>query len=143
MVRVDSRLGKVVAVLFVTGVAIVVVLVTRGGGQAREFRDLFHRHRSDFERVAEMVATRELVAPDGESWYYGPLLPPELHYLSATDKVSIWNDGSIFVPRWTGIPDDAGGYWHRSRSPGRLDMYGMWCTDPVALGDDWWACGVE
>lgn len=143
MAKVNSQTGKVAISLIVASIATVVVTVTRLADESRDFRRFFDQHRSDLERVAEMVATQEPVAPDGESWYYGAVLPPDLHYLSVTDKVSVWEDGSLFVPRWTGIPDDAGGYWHRVESPEGLDMYGMFCADPVALGDDWWACGLD
>ncbi|MBF0688990.1 MAG: hypothetical protein IR158_14640 [Cellulomonas sp.] len=52
-------------------------------------------------------------------------------------------DDHVFFPQWTGIPDDAGGFFHmRSGSPAGLDMRGWTCADPVHLDGDWWACGM-
>jgi hypothetical protein len=52
--------------------------------------------------------------------------------------VTILVDGSFFIPRWTGVPDDAGGYWHSASSPEGRDMYGLGCTEPLVLADN---CG--
>ena len=127
------------AILAVAWIAIVVI--TRGDDHetAQQF---FDRHRTDLDRVAELVADHTLVIPDGLDSYYGPQLPDELRYLSVTGRVSIYSDGSFFLPRWTGIPDDAGGYWNATESPTGRDMYGMGCTNPIDLGSDWWACGM-
>lgn len=98
----------------------------------------FERNREHLDQVVSLVASGDL-APDG---YYGPELPPELRHLSVTDRVSIFDDGAVFVPRWTRLVDDAGGFWHTPTSPAGRDMYGMLCADPVGLGDGWWACGM-
>lgn len=76
--------------------------------------------------------------------YYG-YLPVHLRFLTERGLVSkSGNDGTIFFPQWTGIPDDAGGYFYSpSGSPKGRDMYGMGCTAPVSLGDDWWMCGMR
>ena len=105
-------------------------------------RSFFAEHRRDLDRVAEMVSTGGLVSPPGEE-YYGPALPKELRYLSDTQRVSIVDLGTFFIPRWTGIPDDAGGYWHSATSPEGRDMYGMGCVAPIDLGGSWWACGMK
>ena len=97
----------------------------------------FDDNKDDIERVLALVESGDLEA-DG---YYGPALPPDLQHLSATDKVSIYEDGSFFIPRWTGTPDDAGGVWWSQTSPESRDMYGMQCVDPVDLVGDWWLCG--
>ncbi len=97
----------------------------------------FDDNTDDLQRVRELVENGTLTA-DG---YYGPELPDDLQYLSATDRVSIYPDGSFFIPRWTGIPDDAGGIWWSRTSPASRDMYGMACVEPTELNDDWWLCG--
>jgi hypothetical protein len=137
-----------VAVVLLVALALAVLLAVGGAlvafraHDARDFRGYFERHQRDFERVAEMVASGQLVAAEGES-YYGPYLPADLQYLTKTGRVSIEPDRAFFLPRWTGIPDDAGGYWHNAHSPQGLDMYGMSCADAVDLGGNWWACGMN
>ncbi len=50
---------------------------------------------------------------------------------------------AVFLPQWSGIPDDAGGYWYSpSESPEGWDMWGMICEEPADLGDGWWKCGM-
>ena len=76
--------------------------------------------------------------------YYGPDLPSDLALLSSTGFVSFGGGGSIFFPQWSGIPDDAGGYWYLpgDGSPEGWDMWGMWCTEPLPIEPHWWSCGI-
>jgi hypothetical protein len=97
----------------------------------------FDDNHDDLERVLVLVESGDLTA----NGYYGPTLPANLQHLSATGKVSIYEDGSFFIPRWTGIPDDAGGIWWSRSSPESRDMYGMTCVDPADLVGNWWLCG--
>ena len=85
--------------------------------------------------------------------YYGTGLPLPLRFLTADGHLSspqAFDDGVPnrrsevrFFPQWIGVPDDAGGYLYAPDGPPTgLDMYGMECTKPVALGGDWWMCGL-
>ncbi|KXO87564.1 hypothetical protein AXK56_14105 [Tsukamurella pulmonis] len=76
--------------------------------------------------------------------YYASL-PVHLRFLTEGGTVSKrGTDGARFFPQWTGIPDDAGGYWYvPSGSPDGFDMYGMACRGPVPLGGGWWMCGMR
>lgn len=112
-------------------------VIVDGDRLAEPQSSFFDDNSEDLKRVLALVESGDLEA-DG---YYGPALPQDLQYLSATDKVSIFEDGSFFIPRWTGIPDDAGGIWWSRSSPQFRDMYGMTCVEPVDLVGDWWLCG--
>lgn len=69
-------------------------------------------------------------------------LPRRLQHLSVTSSVALAGP-AIFVPRWSGIPDDAGGYWYSpDGSPQGYDMSGMICESPTRMAGDWWACGL-
>lgn len=105
-------------------------------------QEYFDRHRADLDRVVELVDQGKLDFPAGDAYYPGALLPKDLRYLSATDRVSMVQDGSLFIPRWTRIVDDAGGYWWTDESPRSRDMYGLTCTNPIQLDTHWWACGL-
>lgn len=138
----ERRVSAVVAVTNVLGsillVAIAIVVWVAVHTEHLNAAEFFERHREDFDRVAQLVDGQP-GAPTGEEYYN---LPKDLRYLSATDRVSIFDDGSFFIPRWTGIPDDAGGLWYSTTSPKGRDMYGLWCADPTDLGDGWWACAA-
>ena len=103
--------------------------------------EFFAHHRADLDRVVDLARTGQIFPAAGED-YYGPLLPEDLRYLSATERVSIHPDGALFIPLWTGVPDDAGGFWYSQRTPLGRDMYGSWCEEPTDLGDGWWSCAV-
>ena len=77
--------------------------------------------------------------------YYGPDLPDDLALLSSTGFVSIREGGSIFFSQWSGIPDDAGGYWYLpgDGSPDGWDMWGMTCAQPLSIEHHWWSCGID
>lgn len=83
--------------------------------------------------------------------YYGTKLPLPLQFLTVDGRVSSPladdgpSDGVIrFFPQWIGIPDDAGGYLYSPNgSPAGVDLYGMFCSDPVDLGGGWWMCGMS
>jgi hypothetical protein len=69
-------------------------------------------------------------------------LPKQYAAFTAGGLTSCWRE-TVFLPQWSGIPDDAGGYWYsRDESPEGWDMWGMLCSDPVDLGDGWWKCGM-
>ncbi|MFT3661800.1 MAG: hypothetical protein QM809_10475 [Gordonia sp. (in: high G+C Gram-positive bacteria)] len=86
---------------------------------------------------------RQALSTDPGHDYYGAPLPAHLRFLSAGGRVSGDRDSARFFPQWIGVPDDAGGYWHSpAGSPAGYDMYGLRCRDPIALGDDWWMCGL-
>lgn len=106
-------------------------------------RAYFRDHRSDLERVARLVDEHRLVATEREQYAYGPKLPADLRYLSDTERVSTYDDGSLYIPLWTGIPDDSGGLWHQEQSPQGNDMYGLACYHPRRLAPNWWACGMK
>lgn len=114
----------------------VMVLITAAVGQwwSLSPRGWFATHRTLYERALRVEPG------DG---YYGRALPWHLRFLTVNGRVS--GRGDIrFFPLWIGVPDDAGGYLHTSgRSPAGVDMHGMPCTNPVALGGDWWMCGVK
>ncbi|MDO9456926.1 hypothetical protein [Nocardioides sp.] len=94
----------------------------------------FDSHRSLYEQAVEDLE------PDNS--YDGALLPMLWRPLSVTGRVQA-RGSMLFFPQWQGIPDDAGGYFHApDGSPAGTDMSGMICQDPVALGDDWWMCGM-
>lgn len=114
----------------------------RDASETETPRQFFTHHRDEFDRVVAMVDGGNLRAPAGEE-YYGPFLPDDLRHLSATERVSIYADGSLFIPFWTGIPDDAGGLWFSESSPRGRDMYGLVCENPTDVGAGWWLCGVS
>lgn len=115
--------------------AVLLVTATVGAWWQLAPRAWFTTHRALY---AQALSTDP--GPD----YYGNALPLPLRFLSVGGKVSAGPDGARFFPQWIGTPDDAGGYWHSpARSPAGNDMYGMICTDPVPLGDDWWMCGMR
>ncbi|MBU2696093.1 hypothetical protein [Pimelobacter sp. 30-1] len=102
-------------------------------GVLRDHEAWFEAHRADFAAAVDH-ATRDDT--------YGSLLPDDLRYLTITGRFSE-SDDALFFPQWIAIPDDAGGYWYSpDASPAGFDMYGMWCKDPVDLGDGWWSCGL-
>jgi hypothetical protein len=69
-------------------------------------------------------------------------LPREFAAFTAGGLTSCWRE-TVFLPQWSGIPDDAGGYWYSpNESPQGWDMWGMICENPVDLGDGWWKCGM-
>lgn len=86
-------------------------------GVLRDHEAWFEAHRADFTAA---------VARDARSdAYYGSRLPDDLRYPTIGGRFS------------------AGGYWYSPGvSPAGFDMYGMWCKDPVDLGDGWWSCGL-
>ena len=76
--------------------------------------------------------------------YYGTPLPPSFAPFTALGTVDHRADGSIFFAEWSGVPDDAGGYWYTATgSPKGRDMWGMTCSDPLELEPHWWACGMK
>lgn len=102
----------------------------------------YHRvHRAEFAAVAAFLDGPGFTQHPDRATYYGVPLPPELAHLSATGKVSD-GDGAPFLPVWTGIPDDAGGFLRVEHSPAGRNMYGLLCTEPEPMGDGWWACGL-
>ena len=139
--RVALTVAVVVSVAVIGLVVATIVMALRL--RAFNTRAYFRDHRADLDRVVRLVDDGRLVATERERYYYGPKLPEDLRYLSDTERVSIYDDGSLFIPLWTGIPDDAGGYWHSERSPEGNNMYGLACHRPVRLAPDWWACGMR
>lgn len=101
----------------------------------------FAENRSDFDEVLDLVRVGEIATSEDD--FYGPPLPDDLERLSATGKIELPSNGDFFIPAWTGVPVDAGGYWYSSVSPEGRDMYGLRCTNPSDLGDGWWACGIR
>lgn len=78
----------------------------------------------------------------GDCYDYYVELPKEYAPFTAGGLTSCWEE-VVFLPQWSGIPDDAGGFWYSPyRSPEGFDMWGMICRDPVDLGDGWWTCGM-
>ena len=119
-----------VVVLAVSLVVWAIMMLTSRDPTAEEW---FADHREQYEAA---------LAVDPGDEYYGAPLPDDLAHLSVTGRVS-GDSATRFFPQWTGIPDDAGGYFYSpGGSPEGRDMYGMICQDPVSLGDGWWACGM-
>lgn len=150
--RMDGTPGRpylwrtAVTVAVVLAVAAVVAVAWSLKVMAAAFGFCDTRH-ADFDRDREGLDA--IVAwvngTKHESEYY-TRLPDELAHLSGTEDglISIGIDGSVFVPQWAGIPDDAGGYIytpHDTRPQG-WDMWGMECEDPTRLDGGWWACGL-
>ena len=131
-----------VAILGLSVGVLAVVAFVFTNSRRENAREFFESHRDELDRVTQLVADGTLSRPETDS-YYGPELPDDLDQVSVTGKVTILDDGSFFIPRWTGLPDDAGGFWHSGDSPDGRDMYGMFCVDPVDLDGDWWACGLD
>jgi hypothetical protein len=96
-----------------------------------------------FERDRWKADEIVLWARANGDWHdYYTELPPDLAPFAACGLVSVYSD-SVFVAQWSGIPDDAGGFWFSpGRSPEGFDMWGMICHDPADLGDGWWRCGM-
>ena len=90
--------------------------------------------------MAERIVT--WVHENGDCGHMYVELPREFAAFTAGGLASCW-DETVFLPQWSGIPDDAGGYFFSpSESPEGWDMWGMVCKDPVDLGDGWWKCGM-
>jgi hypothetical protein len=115
-------------------VVVLTVLVNPGWIVAP--RTWFMMHRPLFDAALET---------DPGAEYYGTKLPLPLRFLTADGRVSDEDqDGSLFFVQWFGIPDDAGGYiFSPGKSPEGKPLYGLWCKDPVDLGDGWWMCGLR
>ena len=141
--------------LWRTSVTIAVLLVAAAVGavvwsftvMATAFGFCDTRH-ADFDRDREdLDAVLAWVTGTKHASEYYTHLPEELAHLSGTEDglISIGADGSVFVPQWAGIPDDAGGYIHTpdDTSPQGWDMWGMECEDPTRLDGGWWACGLR
>ncbi len=137
-----------VAVISVLAVAGVGGLVWWFGMFGEIFGLFGDSRNADFDRDREgldaVVAWVE--GTKHESEYYTEL-PEDLAHLSANEDglISIGSDGSVFVPQWASIPDDAGGYIYtpNDTSPQGWDMWGMECEDPTRLDGGWWACGMR
>ena len=105
------------------------------GGQAR--RPL--EYPRDVTTMNEIV---EWVHANGNCNDYYVELPHNFDAFTAGGLTSCWGD-AVFLPQWSGIPDDAGGYWYSpGESPDGWDMWGMLCKNPVDLGEGWWTCGM-
>lgn len=131
----------VTALLCVLVVAAAVVIpkpMNRWSGET-----FYAAHASELAEVVRFMESPAFIqSPDADA-YYGVALPPQLAYLSATGRVSGSARDGVFLPLWTGIPDDAGGLiWAPHGSPTGYNLYGMICRQPVPLDDHWWSCGV-
>ncbi len=97
------------------------------------------KYPRDAEKMAEIV---DWVQANGNCRDMYVELPREYEAFTAGGLTSCWGE-TVFLAQWSGIPDDAGGYWYSPReSPEGWDMWGMICRDPVDLGDGWWRCGM-
>lgn len=105
------------------------------GGEAR--RPLkFPRDTATAERIVTWVHENG----DCRDMYVE--LPRDLAAFTAGGLASC-RDATVFLPQWSGTPDDAGGYWYSpNESPEGFDMWGMVCRGPEDLGDGWWKCGM-
>lgn len=113
-------------------------LVSVVASPAMSPRTRFDLLRPDLERVAALPLVTANPLPE-----YYESLPAGLSYVTVSGLVSTDGDGTVFVPQWAGIPDDAGGFiYSPGKSPEGMDMWGMGCKDPVRLDGDWWACGL-
>lgn len=131
----QSHLKAVRAGASIVALASLVAVVV---GPTMTARTRFDLLRPDLDRVAALRVVTSDLDPD-----YYESLPPRLAYVAVRGLVSTNGHGTVFVPQWAGIPDDAGGYiYSPRRSPEGMDMWGMGCSEPVRLDGDWWACGM-
>lgn len=94
--------------------------------------------RPGLERAAVLTA-EEAGARD----YGGAPLPWQYRAFTSNGRASA-DDHLVFLPQWTGIPDDGGGFFFSPHgSPEGYDMFGMVCEAPLRLDDAWWACGMS
>lgn len=133
LIGMRSARGAIAAVLVVPTVALVTTLI--GAWWWVSPKAWFASHRALYDHALTVKLSDD---------YYG-YLPVHLRFLTERGLVSERGRGEArFFPQWTGIPDDAGGFWHSpSGSPAGFDMYGMVCAKPVSLGGDWWMCGLR
>lgn len=100
-------------------------------------------HAAELDEVVEFIRSPAFTQSPDADHYYGVALPARLAYLSATGRVSGSLREGVFLPMWTGIPDDAGGLiWSPAGSPVGYDLYGDRCDAPVRVQQSWWSCGV-
>lgn len=128
----------------VAAAAMAVLIVHFNNWSYLQPESYYASHRGSFEQVAELVRAGELGRSDE---YYGERLPTRLVDLSVNGRVSAVGeqDGRpvVFLPQWTGIPDDAGGYLYFAGEPRSdlfVDLYGRGVSfaDFEELGDGWW-----
>jgi hypothetical protein len=124
-------------------VALVLAVVAAGvvaAGPGYGTRAAFEVHRPAYEAVVAQLDDVPVGTADGYGRYVP--LPEGYEPLTVRGTVDV-GERHVFFPQWTGIRDDAGGYFHvRSGSPAGLVMRGWTCADPVHLDGDWWACGM-
>lgn len=119
-------------------VASCVALALLSGATSTTVFERFELMRPDLDAVASLP----LVTNNPQPEYYEHL-PPDLAHTAVFGLVSVDGRGGVFVPQWSGIPDDAGGfiYWPHAGVP-QWDMWGMSCSEPTRLDGQWWACGL-
>ncbi len=107
------------------------------GSQAAE-RVTYARYSQQYNEAVELWKQGKI----GTDYYND--LPDGYTFLAASGTVGSGTE-AVFFPLWTGIPDDAGGYWYveGGASPEGFDMFGMVCRDPIHLEGNWWVCGMR
>lgn len=135
-----SRLKRVAVVSIATASLVLVGVGLRlaASHEPRSANDFDHL-RPQLDAVLNLPA-----AHDGErrSRYR---LPEALADLSVNGTIEVDADGGVFVPLWTGIPDDAGGFCyspHRSAPANDLTSYGDHVRSSTHLAAGWWTCNM-
>ena len=111
----------------------------------------FAAHRVQFDEIARLAQAGALPGIDE---YDGAELPAELAEVSVTGSagwvgalnfptLAVRPGKILFVPAWTGIPDDAGGFLYAESEPdanAQYDLYGRpgHFQDAEHLDGSWW-----
>lgn len=102
-------------------------------------RAAFDVLRPGLERATVLTAERA----DADDYGGGAPLPWQYRAFTSNGRASA-DEHLVFLPQWTGIPDDGGGFFFSPHgSPEGYDMFGMVCEAPLRLDDAWWACGMN
>lgn len=139
-----TRLKLVVVVLF--SVVAVALSGWTSSWTMLDPRSNFFVHQYRFAMLAEVLDRGDF---RGTHEYYGDPLPISLASLSLNGRVSIRGTCKgqpvYFVPRWVGMPDDAGGYLYFPGlpEPGEscfLDLWGRpgYLSEAEPLSKGWW-----
>ena len=98
----------------------------------------------DVWRPSLVRAVQSASSAEAGQDFYGSPLPASLAPLTVLGTADRRSDGALSLAQWSGMPDDAGGYWYTDgASPQGRDMCGAPRLDPIALEPHWWACGMK
>ncbi|MGL5407064.1 MAG: hypothetical protein ACRDAX_09885 [Propionibacteriaceae bacterium] len=94
-------------------------------------------HKVEFYLTEKWIEDNNITA----SKDYTVDLPIPLKHFSATGSVYLSRYNSALIPRWVGMPDDAGGYVYATSDPGTVEALGSICR-AVHIDGNWWHCGM-